>query len=130
MKPEVCLHRFSELCCFGSQPEQTADRPQSAFLTHSSQHALNNLFSSHSKVAKSKQHEPMRLVLGQSFIANLSETELTLYHPKVMLDLGTDAVFDLFQFVLEGVAGFGFAKRFALAWHHGNLPVLAIACLS
>ena len=96
-----------------------------ALQTHSSQRALNNSCSSHPQVAQGKQREQLHRVLGQPFVPNLGETELTLNHPKRMLDLGANAGLDLLQFILEGVTGFGFVQRFTLARHHGNLPVHA-----
>jgi hypothetical protein len=123
MNPEARFHRFSGHSCLESRPSQAAGGRLHALQTHSSQHSLNNSFSSHPQVAQGKQREQLRRVLGQPFVANLGETELTLDHPKRMLDLGANAGFDLFQFILEGVTGFGLVQRFALARRHGNLPV-------
>ena len=123
MKPETRFHRFPGLCCPDSRPSQAAGGRLPALQTHSSQRSLSNSISSHPQVAQGKQREQLRRVLCQPFVANLGEAELTLDHPKRMLDLGANAGFDVFQFVLEGVTGFGFVQRFALARRHGNLPV-------
>ena len=122
MKPEARFHRFPGLCCLESRPSQVAGGRLPALQTHSSQRALNNSFSSHPQVAQGKQREQLRRILGQPFVANLGEAELALDHPERVLDLGANAGLDLFQFVLEGVTGFGFVQRFTLARQHGNLP--------
>lgn len=49
--------------------------------------------------------------------------ELALDHTKRVLDLGPDTGLEFFQLVTQGVAGLGFVQRFALARHHGNLPI-------
>jgi hypothetical protein len=88
MNPEARFHRFSGHSCLESRPSQAAGGRLHALQTHSSQHSLNNSFSSHPQVAQGKQREQLRRVLGQPFVANLGETELTLEYPKRMLDLG------------------------------------------
>ena len=40
-----------------------------------------------------------------------------------MLHISPVAGFELFQLGTQRVAGFGSVQRFALARHHGNLPV-------
>jgi len=50
-------------------------------------------------------------------------SKLALDHPKRMLHLRPDAGLEFFQLVTQRVAGFGFVQRFALARHHGYLPI-------
>jgi hypothetical protein len=93
MKPETRFHRFSGHICPDSRPSQAAGGRLPALQTHSSQRALNNSFSSHPQVAQGKQREQLRRVLGQPFVANLGEAELTLDHSERVLDLGANAGF-------------------------------------
>lgn len=49
---------------------------------HSSLRSLNNSLSGHSQITQGKQHDQLRHVLAQPFVAHLSETELALDDSK------------------------------------------------
>ena len=66
----------------------------------------------------------------QANVTRRASPELALDNPKQKLPLGKDAGHELFQFVTQRVAGFGFFQRFALARQHGYLPLINIRVCS
>ena len=121
MKPEACLLRFSGYCCLESRLSQAAGGHFPALQTHSCQRALihSHSFSTHPQVAQGKQRDKFHRVLGQPFVPNLDETELTLDHPKQMHDLGADAGLELLGFVQQTAPRQVLLQRPALDGAHG-----------
>jgi hypothetical protein len=89
---------------------------------HSCPQSLNYSLAHHPQVGQRKNHQQLTGVLGQASVSRLAMSELTLDHPKRMLHLGAVTGFALFNPISQGLAGFGFVQRLALARHHGNFP--------
>ena len=65
----------------------------------------------------------MRRVFSQPFVANLGETELALDYPERVLDLRSNAGFELIGFVQQAAPRRVLIQRPALAGAHGDMPV-------
>ena len=64
--------------------------PLPMFWAHSCRQPLNHSLPDHPQIGQRKHHQQLTGVLGQTPVTRLAMPELTLDHPKRMLDLGTD----------------------------------------
>ena len=76
----------------------------------------------HPQVREHKQGEELRRVLGQASVANFGVTKLALDNPKRVLNLGTDAGFELFDLVQYGTHRALFIQCPTFARSHCNMP--------
>lgn len=77
----------------------------------------------HPQVGQGKQGGELRGVLHQPAVADFGEAKLALDHPERVFDLGADACLGLLNGVEQCADGVLPIKAFALAGHHGDLPV-------
>ncbi len=61
--------------------------------------------SRHPHIAQRKLRHQLQRVLAQPFLANLGEAELALDHPERVLNIRSNAGFELLGFVQQGPQG-------------------------
>jgi GalNAc-alpha-(1->4)-GalNAc-alpha-(1->3)-diNAcBac-PP-undecaprenol alpha-1,4-N-acetyl-D-galactosaminyltransferase len=123
MKHEVRSNTISELFCSDMEPFQAAGGCLPAAQKHSSLRPLQKPASGHPQITQRKQRHELLSVLGQAFVANLGETELTLDHSEGVLHLGTHTGLHLLGFVQQAAPGRILVQRPALAGAHGHMPI-------
>jgi len=85
-------------------------------------HPSRNSVSGHPQIAQRKQRYQLRRVLGQSLVANLGKSELTLDDTKQMLNFGAYAGLDLLSLLQQLAPGRQLIQRRAFARTHGHMP--------
>ena len=97
--------------------------PSPMLQAHSCPQSLQNSFAHHPQVRQREHNQQLAGVLGQSPIPHLAMTKLALDHAKRVLDLGTDTGFELLQLLEQRVDRTALVHGFALARHHGDVPI-------
>ena len=118
-------HRFASIaasCRRASGQFAGCFRALGPLRAHSSLCPLEESAPRHPQIAQGEQRVQLRRVLGQSSVAHLDVTELSLDDPKRVLDLRSHAGLQMLDSVEQRAHCAGRVQRPSLAGAHGHVP--------